>query len=239
MKRDERHHLKENEFANLVSRTSEGMRTHGRGVGMAAVLVVVALALVGGYFFWRSSREEKAGAMLAEAMATAQAPVQPPAIGTPAIAGTFPTEQARTEAALPKFLAAADAYPSTDAGIEARYQAAATLAQMGRNPEAMQRYQEVIDRDKNGLHGQTARLGLAASASLGGEHDRAIQLLQAMSTETTGMVPVDAVLAQLARAYDRAGKTAEATATWKRIRDEFPESVYLQEATSKASSLKP
>src|SRR5688500_17584190 len=139
MKRDERHHLKENEFANLVSRTSEGMRAHGRGVGMAAVLVVVALALVGGYFFWRSHREEKAGAMLAEAMATAQAPVQPPAIGTPAIAGTFPTEQARTAAALPKFLAAADAYPTTDAGIEARYQAAATLAQLGRHAEAMQR----------------------------------------------------------------------------------------------------
>src|SRR5688500_8836663 len=234
MKRDERHHLKENEFARLVGRTSEGVRVHSRGVGMAAVLIIVALALVGGYFFWRGNREEKAGAMLAEAMATAQAPVQPPAIGTPAVAGTFATEQARTEAALPKFLAAADAYPSTDAGIEARYQAAATLTQLGRYSDAIQRYQEVIDRDRKGINGQTARLGLAAAASLGGEHDRAIQQLQAMSGETNGVIPVDAVLAQLARAYERAGKTSEAAAAWKRIKDEFPESVYSQEATQKA-----
>lgn len=234
MKRDERHHLKENEFARLVAQTSEGMRTHSRGVGVAAVLIAVALLLVGGYFFWRNNREEKAGAMLAEAMATAQAPIQPPAIGTPAIAGTFATEQARTEAALPKFLAAADAYPSTDAGIEARYQAASTLAQMGRYGEAMQRYQEVVDRDAKGIHGQTARLGLAAAASLAGQHDQAIQQLQAMSAETNPVLPVDAILAQLARAYERAGKTTEAAATWKRIRDEFPESVYFQEAQGKS-----
>jgi tetratricopeptide (TPR) repeat protein len=234
MKRDERHHLKENDFARLVAQTSEGMRAHGRGVGMAAVLILLAVALVGGYFLWRNNREEKAGTLLAEAMATAQAPVQPPAIGTPAIAGTFATEQARTEAALPKFLAAADAYPSTKAGIEARYQAAATLAQLGRYPEAVQRYQEVIDRDGRGIHGQTARVGLAAAASLAGDHDKAIQQLQAMSAETNGIVPVDAVLAQLARAYERANRASEATATWKRIKDEFPESVYQQEATQKA-----
>ena len=234
MKRDERHHLQQNEFANLVSRTSGGVRAHSRGVGMAAVLIIVALILVGGYFFWRNNREEKAGALLADAVATAQAEVRPPAIGTPAASGTFATEQARTEAALPKFLAAADAYPSTDAGIEARYHAAVTLAQMGRYPEALQRYQEVVDRDRKGIHGQTARLGMAAAASLAGDHDRAIQQLQAMSGEANGAVPVDAVLAQLARAYERAGKTTEATATWKRIKDEFPESVYLQEATQKA-----
>ena len=234
MKRDERHHLKDNEFARVVARTGESVRTHGRGVGTAAVLIIVAVALVGAYFLWRNNREEKAGALLADAMATAQAPIQPPAIGTPAIAGTFPTEQARTEAALPKFLAAADAYPSTDAGIEARYQAAATLAELGRYAEAIQRYQEVIDRDRNGIHGQSARLGIAAAASLAGDHPRAIQDLQAMSTETSGAIPVDAVLAQLARAYERAGRTGDAAATWKRIKDEFPESVYQQEATQKA-----
>jgi tetratricopeptide (TPR) repeat protein len=234
MKRVERHHLKKNEFASFVTRTSDSMRSHSRGVGVAAVLIVVALALVGGYFFWRGSREERAGALLAEAMATAQAPIAPPAIGTPAIAGTFATEQARMDAALPRFLTAADAYPSTNAGIEARYQAAAVLAETGRYPEAIQRYQEVIDRDRKGIHGQTARLGLAAAASLGGEHDRAIEQLQAMIGDARGAIPADAVLAQLALAYERAGRTAEAAATWKRITDEFPESVYIQEAAQKA-----
>jgi len=234
MKRDERHHLKENEFANLVSRTSEGVRSHSRGVGVAAVLIGLALLLVGGYFFWRNNREEKAGSLLAEALATAQAPIIPPAIGTAPVVGSFPNERARTEAALPKLLSAADAYPTSKAGIEARFQAATLLTEVGRYPEAIQRYQEVIDRDRKGIHGQTARLGLASAVSLSGDHDRAIQQLQTMSAETDGAIPVDAVLAQLARAYERAGKTSEAGQTWKRIKDEFPESIYMQEATQKA-----
>jgi tetratricopeptide (TPR) repeat protein len=236
MKREERHHLKENEFAKVVARTSENMRVHSRGVSAAAVLVAVALVLVGGYFFWRSNRQEKAGAMLAEAVATLEAPVAPPAIGTPAIAGTFPTDRARLEAALPKLVAAADAFPSTRAGIEARYQAAAVLTELGQYSEAMQRYQEVIDRDGRGLYGETARIGLARAASLAGEHDRAIEALTAMSTGTDGMIPTDAVLAQLARAYDKAGRTDEAAAAWKRIRDEFPQSVYRQEAGQRAGN---
>ena len=230
MKRQERHHLKENEFAKVLTRTGEGVRAHSRGVSVAAILIAVALVLVGGYFLWRSNRQEKAGAMLAEAVATLDAPIAPPAIGTPAIAGTFATERARFEAALPKLVAAADAFPSTDAGIEARYQAAAVLSELGRYPEAIQRYQEVADRDGDGLYGQTARIGLARAASLAGEHDRAIDVLQAMSTDTAGTIPADAVLAQLARAYEVAGRADEATATWKRIRDEFPQSIYAQEA---------
>ena len=235
MKREERHHLKENDFANMLNRTGEGVRSHSRGVSVAAVLVAVALVLVGGYFFWRSNRQEKAGGMLADAMATLQAPVQPPAIGTPTTAGTFPNERARTEAALPKLLAAADAFPSTSAGIQARYLAAATLADLGRYPEAIQRYQEVLDRDGKGLYGQTSRIGLANAASLAGEHDRAISELQTLSADTGSTIPADAVLAQLARAYDRAGKAAEATETWKRIKTEFPESIYQQEAAQKGN----
>ena len=53
---------------------------------------------------------------------------------------TFPTERAKLEAVLPKFLAAADAYPDTMAGIAARYHAAATLAALGRRADAKQRY---------------------------------------------------------------------------------------------------
>ena len=71
--------------------------------------------------------------MLAEAMVIEEARVMPPAPppgttndptaigGQPP--GTYPTEQAKLEAALPKFQAAADAYPSSDAGITARYHA--------------------------------------------------------------------------------------------------------------------
>ncbi len=57
--------------------------------------------------------------------------------------GTFQTEKEKLEAALPKFLEAANKYPNSDAGIAARYHAAAMLAALGRYAEAEQRFKEV------------------------------------------------------------------------------------------------
>ena len=84
--------------------------------------MIGALAL--GYFGWREHVQTKAHGLLAQAMAVQDARVgPPPAPGTPAGGLYFPTERERSQAALTKFKIAADAYPSTDAGIYARYQA--------------------------------------------------------------------------------------------------------------------
>jgi hypothetical protein len=134
MKSTERHKLKENEFARTVAHERDVMQTRGRDVATLVVVLLVAIALAAGYALWRHSRNTKASAVLAEALAAEEAPVVPlaaPAPGSPLPvqqAGTFPTEEAKLEAALPKLLKAADAYPNTDAGITARYHAAAALA---------------------------------------------------------------------------------------------------------------
>jgi hypothetical protein len=158
MKRSERHHLKENELATSVARAKETFEEKKREIIAGAIVVAAILGAVGGYFFWRSQVESASRAMLSEALAIADAPVVPPAAapapGSPAPStpppapppGSYQTEQAKLEAALGKFLAAADRYPSTTSGIAARYQAAATLAALGRNAEAMTRYKEVIER---------------------------------------------------------------------------------------------
>ena len=46
----------------------------------------------------------------------------------------------RAQAALTKFKVAADAYPSTDAGIYARYQEGATSLSLGATPGAIAAY---------------------------------------------------------------------------------------------------
>src|SRR5258705_8846426 len=108
MKSTERHKLKENEFARTVARTREVIQTRGRDVATIVVVLLVAIALAGGYAWWRQSRNAKANALLAEALAAEEAPVVPlaaPAPGSPLPVqqpGTFPTEEAKLEAALPK-----------------------------------------------------------------------------------------------------------------------------------------
>ena len=236
MKSIERHRLKENEFARTVAHARETMQERGRDIGTIVVVVIAAIALAAGYSWWRQSRAAKANAVLAEALAVEEAPViapTAPAPGSPLPvqqAGTFPTEQARAEAALPKLLAAADAYPGTDAGITARYHAASALAAVGRYTEAEQRYREVIDKGGSGLYGRTARLGLADVLVSQGKYDEAIKIFQEVSTDTKSQLPVDGVLMQLGRAYMKAGKKNEAAHAFTRVVEEFPQSLYAADA---------
>lgn len=236
MKSTERHRLKENEFARTVARAREVIETRRRDMTTVAVVLVAAILLAGGYGWWRHARDSKANTMLAGALAVAEAPViapTPPAPGSPIPIqqpGTFQTEQAKLEAALPKFLEVADKYPKTDAGITARYRAAGILASLGRLPEAAQRFQEVIDRAGSRIYGRTARLGLADVQIAEGKPDDAIKILQALSTDSKSEIPVDAVLMQLGRAYMKAGKKNEAAHAFTRVVEEFPQSLYVADA---------
>src|SRR3954463_8306777 len=121
MKRTERRHLRENELQTLARETRErfGQRKH-ETVAIGAIVGAVAIIALG-YFVWRERVQTRAHALLADAVAVQTARVgPPPAAGTPAAnAGglSFPTERQRAQAMLTKFKAAADAYPSTDAGL--------------------------------------------------------------------------------------------------------------------------
>jgi predicted negative regulator of RcsB-dependent stress response len=209
-------------------------------------VVLVALA-VGGYAWWKQRQDAKASALLAEALAVSEAPVAPtptpspdgsPAPATPPAPGSYPTEQARLQAALPKFLAAAEAYPSATPGIAARYHAAATLVALGKDDEALRRYQEVIDRAGTSLYGRVARLGVAEVQVRQGKYDPAINTLKELSTSAKDDLPVDGILMQLGRAYALAGRTAEAAQSFKRITDEFTTSPYAADAKRELDGLK-
>jgi len=236
MKSTERHRLKENEFARTVGRARELLDTRRRDMTAIAVVLVAALVLAAGYAAWRQSRDAKANTLLASALAVAEAPVvapTPPAPGSPIPVqqpGTFQTEQAKLEAALPKFLEVADKYPNADGGITARYRAAGILASLGRLAEAEQRYQEVIDKAGSRIYGRTARLGLAELQVAQGKYDSAIKILQDLSTDSRSEIPVDAVLMELGRAYMKAGKKNEAAHAFTRVVEEFPQSLYVADA---------
>jgi TolA-binding protein len=236
VKRTERHKLKENEFARTVAHARETLQERSRDAGMIAVVVIAAIALAGGYSWWRQSRNAKANVQLAEALNVEESPVVAPAAPAPGSPlpvqqpGTFATDQERLEAALPKLIKAADAYPSTEAGLTARYHAASVLAALGRYAEAEQRYQEVVDKAGKGLYGRTAKLGLADVLVSQGNYDDAIKIYQELSTETNSQLPVDGVLMQLGRAYMKAGKKNEATHAFTRVVEEFPQSLYAADA---------
>ena len=234
MKRTERHHLKENEFAEWLLGAKHWYEANSKTVGYIGIAAALALAAVMGTMAYRQMNQGKASSALAAALAVAEAPVLPPAppeAGKPPVQrpGTYPTDRARLDAALPKLLAVAEAYPDSDAGLMARYRAAAALVAVGRTQEGAARYKEVVDKGR-GAYQVMARLGIAEAQLMAGQFDQAIASFKEVEALKSDDVPVDGVLMQLARAYQLAGKSEDAKKVFKRVVDEFPQSPYAAAA---------
>ncbi len=232
MKGSERHRLKENELSHVLGDASARLKDNSRTLGLAGAAVVLVLLAVVGYWAWTTRSENRAEAILGDAIVIMQAPVEGPKPGAkPGVTG-YPTVQARAEAALTKFAEVYNAYPSTDAGIAARYYAAAALSMLGRHQEAAARFQETADKaGQNSFYGRMARLGIIESNAQAKKYDEAIAAAQALVNNTSDeAIPRDALLMQLGRVQAAAGKKTEAKQTLDKIIAEFPQSPYVEEA---------
>ena len=248
MKHSERRHLKDNELAIALGHANDWRTQHQKQVTMAVIAVVLVAAAILGFMAWRNRVDYNARARLAEAMIVYEAPVTPPAAPTDPTGNasptaptqqpsTYPSEQAKLEAALPKLMAAADAYPSTDPGQTARYHAAAALVSLGRYDEAITHYDRVVS-DADGLLGQMARLGKAEAQLRASQYDAAIASFKELSERTDNTVPKEAMLLELARAYRLAGKTEDARKTLNQIVEQHADSPFVSEAKSELEKLK-
>lgn len=248
MKRIERKRLKEDELAHSLRVAKEFVEPRQdalKKVGIAALVLVVAGLAYGGWREWNSSRGQEE---LAAAMVALNAQVVPAGVegaeGLPASAslsatGTFSTEEAKLKAAIPKLKAAADAYPSSDAGIQARYHLAGALAALGNHAEAIAAFDEVIKRaGENSLYGRTSLMGKAEAQAQGGQLDAAIETLKGLAARPDDELPADAILWQLAQAYVQKGNRDEARKAFTEIVDKHPGSPYITGARTELEGLK-
>jgi tetratricopeptide (TPR) repeat protein len=239
MKRTERRHLKENELATITKSAREALEGNRQQVQYAVIAVVVILAGTLGYFAWRGSVQGRAGTMLADAESVATARVgPPPAPGTPSSGLSFPTEREKLQAAVAKYKLVADQYPSTDAGLFARYRQASLEVALGNAKEAVGLYQQVIDRAGDKLYGQMARLGQAEAQARSGQFENAIATLSALSQQKDGPLPVDGILLHLGQTYREAGKSTDAQQAFDRLIKEFPDSPFAPDARRELDTLK-
>jgi tetratricopeptide (TPR) repeat protein len=238
MKRAERQRLKQNDLGELTRQVQEVLAERQRDLAwIIGVVLVVGVAALG-YWAWHQREQQGAQRLLADAMVVAEARIGPPAAATGGTGLTFPTERERAQAALTKFKAAADAYPTSDAGLFARFQEASTQVVLGNPAEAAKTYQVVIDRAGNRLIGQTARLGLAAAHARGGQFDQAITTYKELAQRKDGGLPIDGILMELGRVYRDAGRAGEAQQTFNRLIEEFPDSPFNADAKRELDALK-
>ena len=239
MKTTERHHLKENDLS-VLARSARRAADERRGP-LLSILVALAVLAVAAlvYFGWRGQVEGRAVGLLADASIVETARVGPPAApGAPSAGLTFPTEKEKMQAAMAKFKSVADQYPSTDAGLFARYREATILMALENPADAMKSYQLVIDGAGSRIYGQMARLGLAEAQARGGQYDNAINAYKELVSQADGPLPIDGILMQLGRTYLDAGKPADAEQVFTRVVEEFPSSPFSGDARRELDNLK-
>lgn len=248
MKRTERHHLKENALVHTVQSAREFFEGRQRQITGVLIGLLVVVAAVIAFQLFRQYRESRGQTLLADAMVALNARVVPAGAGdagdVPAAAslgatGTFATEEAKLNAAVPKLKAAADAFPDSNAGITARYHLAGALSALGRHQDAIQAFDDVAKRAGNdSLYGRMARLGKADTQAHAGQLDAAIATWKEMTASKSSDVPVDAILMELARAYVQKGNKEEARKTFSQVVDQHPDSPYSAEARAQLENLK-
>ena len=238
MNKQLKHQIKQDELVTGVQNAAGYLRTHEHEVKVTAVAIVVAVLAVGGFTFYRQTREADASRAFAAALETYHAPVagesqQEAAPGTV----RFATAAEKFKQAVGEFDGVDRRYGSMDVGRRARYYAALCRLELGETATAEKALEQLSSGDKSSLDPALARLALADAYRRGGKLDQAVATYQQMIDDTNLAIPRDHVLMTLSHTLEDAQRLTEAGAAYRRLADQFPASPYAAEARQRADYL--
>ena len=229
MDREHRRELKHDRFVDEVGALSARARDNQRLLLLIAGAAIAIALIAYGIYFFRSTRERKAQAALASAIATVEAPLAP-ATGTAPPEAKFKTEAERSAAAEKEFQAVTSQYGSTDAADVAGLYIARMAASRGDAKTARQMLEDFIDDQPRHLLVGAARYSLYQLRLENGEAPQVIAELNAELAKEQPALPADSLLILLAHAYDAQGDDAKSRDTYRRIVTEHPDSAFALEA---------
>jgi hypothetical protein len=191
----------------------------------------IALAIVFAILGWRyysQQQTNRASEALADASIVYEARIRAP--NEPAAPGevTYVDEKNKYADAAKKFTDVAGRYPRTRPGLVARYYAALSLAQTGRNDDAEKDFKAVESGNDTGL-AALARFQLAQLYDKIGKSSQALQLYKELSDKPNVFVPKPVVLLSLADHYT-SSDPAQAAKIYNQVKTEFPDTAAAQQA---------
>ena len=200
-----RHELREDQLATATARGMTFFEEHRAAIIGGAVAVVLLVAAIMAWGWYRTQQNQAAAEALGAILATdEQGDYEQALEGTPEAAG---------------LLEIADEYGATETGNLATFFAADALYQLGRYDEALERFE---DYDGSGdVLGASALAGEAAIYEGRGEHDRAgdLYLRAADAVESAATTP-DYLMAA-GRNYEAAGDYAAAQRAYERFLEDW------------------
>ncbi len=200
----------QDEFQSGVNQKVEdfGKTFEGRGktilYGLAALAVLAVL--IGIFVTWNRRSNAEAQTALGRAIETSQAQVTQSPDPTAVSVKTFPTEKARTEAAIAEFQAVAGKYGSP-VKEKANYFLAVNRLKLDRAAGV----QELTELAKSsGEIGTLSKFALAQAKTDDGKLDEAAALYTELAALSNPILSKDSINFALAQIYQKQGKTNEA-----------------------------
>ena len=236
-----RHQLKEDRFSRATieaaERTVHWTVEHQSKLIAGAIIVLLALAVGLGGWYYLNRQDEAASADLSKATRTLQLPVRP--AGMPAQPGypSYASAGERATDARKQFQAIVDKYPHTRTATMARYFVGLTAAQLGDNAAAEGALQETA----NSSNKELAALGKFALASLYASEKKGQQasdLYKQLMDKPTITVSKTMAQLELASLYVSQQKPDLAKQIYEQIQKENPASEVASIAQQRASQLK-
>ena len=228
--------IKQDDLVTGVEQAAGFVKSHQQEAKVTVAAILVAVLAVGGFTWYRNSREREASRALDAALETYHAPVASADAAKDAPV-KFATDAERLKKAVGEFDGVGRRYGSMAAGRRARYYAALCRSELGESQEAEKALTELAKGDRSEVENGLARLALADLFRRTGRFDQAITGYQQLSDEQDGVVPRDHVLMALSGTLEDAKRLPEAGAAYRRVADEFPQSPYAGEARQRADFL--
>jgi TolA-binding protein len=240
MKREHRKQIKRDELVTGYARTADWVRAHQREVRATLIGILAVAVLAVGITTFQGQRKAAAEKAFAAALDTFHAPVAsevPPGADKPARLD-FATPAEKYTKAAAAFDGGERQYGSLPAGRRARHYAALCRIEMGDYATAEKSLGALVaDTDRSSLESALARMALADLHRRRGETDKAVAAYAQLVDDASLAIPRDAVLMSLASTFEDARRTKEARASYRRLAEEFPSSVFVAEARRRAENL--
>jgi tetratricopeptide (TPR) repeat protein len=239
LRRELKRQIKQDELRTGIEKASVWMRAHSREVQVTAVAVIV---LVGAGLLvqnFRARQDAAAEASFSKAIETFHAPVAAElSPGAERPATTYATREEKYRKALSEF-EAVEQSSSGETRQRARYYTALSRLELGELPAAEKSLSELAGRkDRDDLVPSLARLALADLHRRNAQTPKAIDAYRQMLDDTSFLLPRDHVLLKLGAAQEEADRLKDARASYERLVQEYPGSVYAAEARQRADYLK-
>lgn len=239
MRRELKRQIKQDTLRTGLEKASLWMRAHAREVQVTAVAVIVLIGAALLVQNFRARQDSAAEASFSKAIETYHAPVATelaPAAERPAT--TYATREEKYRKALSEF-EAVEKSSSGETRQRAGYYAALSRLELGEVPAAEKSLSELAGRkDRDDLVPSLARLALADLHRRNAQPQKAIDAYRQMLDDTSFLLPRDHVLLELGAAQEEADRLKDARASYERLVQEYPGSVYAGEARQRAEYLK-